>query len=189
MKLKTLFAGAILAFSMESALADPVVLDITFDFLPTETAFGMFERGNAPTDAQILADLFLTIFNAPLPSPPFPAPAHPIIPFDVAASSPIGQMNGYAPVFGFFFPAMAFTPYHFNWDLGPGDYTFIIADAAFNGICCGGGYSLSAAGTVVGAGANFGRFERTEFTIPEPGTLALMTLGLFGIGAARRRRQ
>ena len=95
MKSRNLVAGALLTLLMESALAVPVVLDITFDNFPEETAFGIWDAAMAPTDLDVLLDPFL--FDGP------PLSSNAGIAFDPFASSLVGNLDGYAPFFSFFF--------------------------------------------------------------------------------------
>ena len=73
------------------------------------------------------------------------------------------------------------------WDLGAGDYTFILLDTFGDGT---GAYSLTVDGWVWGSGdaGSFGSYAVTDFTVPEPGALSLIALGLLGLAAIRRRK-
>ncbi|NNF16356.1 MAG: PEP-CTERM sorting domain-containing protein [Gammaproteobacteria bacterium] len=181
MKIKHYLAGACLALGASAAFAVPVELTIEFDNFPNETAFGMWEAGTAPVATAYVADPDLAFIG---------------IAFDVDASSPIGFGDGFS-VPGDFAGQPANVPFNFIWDLGAGDYRFIILDAAGDGLCCDfgiGAYSLSVAGTEVGAGSEFDEFELTAFSIdgapaiPEPNMLALLAIGLLGFGVAGLRK-
>ena len=173
---------ACVAFSLVSsfALAVPVELIIEFDNFPNETAFGMWDAVGAPTGAEYAAAPGL-VFDG--------------IAYDVGASSPIGFGDGFV-LPGDFTGEPPNVPFNFVWDLGVGGYRFTILDTFGDGICCGfgaGSYSLSVDGVEVGAGGEFLAFEVTDFDvtpgsgIPVPGMLALLSIGFFGLGLARRR--
>ncbi len=176
MKLSKLFTGLISTLVCASVFAVPVVLDITFDDFPNETSFGLWAEG-ADT-----GDIFAGI------------------PYDVGASSPIGFGDGF--VLPGDFAGQDPGPWQFVWDLDPGNYLFMIFDAFDDGICCDfgmGEYSLTVDGTEVFAGGDFADLDPVDangnfigfFTVAqpvaEPGMLALLALGLIGLGFARRR--
>ncbi len=164
-----------------------VISHTAHDDFPIETVFGMWDAGSAPTGAAYFADPDLVFATS--------------IPYDVGASSPIGFGDGFV-LPGDFSGEPANVPFTFIWDLGAGDYTFILLDTFGDGICCGfgeGNYSLTVDGNEVGAGGEFLEFEVTQFTIdnggptgptgaPEPGILVLLSVGLLGFGLSRLRK-
>ena len=169
MKIRNLIVGVMLAMFAVSSQAVLVELTIEFDNFPNETAFGMWDAGAAPSGAAYAGDPGLALDG---------------IAYDVGASSPIGFGDGFV-LPGDFTGEPANVPFTFVWDLGVGDYTFIILDEFGDGICCGfgaGTYTLDVNGVEVGSGGEFAEFEITEFmvneaAIPEPSAAMLFGLG------------
>ncbi len=195
----TTIVASLLLFA-RTASADPVVLDISFGTLDDafETAFGIFADPSPFLEDDILLDPFSAFDGGSSLAP---------IAFDVGNSAPIGDFTGFAPLNSFFF-VDTFTNYSFEWDLGPGSYAFVLLDAAlFSDYGLGGGaFNLAVNGASVGGGDGafdlpnpffFESIARIDFTIedmppvgvPEPGTLGLLGLGLFGLAWTRRRRR
>ncbi|MCB1788342.1 MAG: PEP-CTERM sorting domain-containing protein [Chromatiaceae bacterium] len=169
MKIKTFLAGLVLAAFSGSGLASQIVLDITFDAFPEETAFGLWDAATAPSEADYLANAGLALSGYA---------------YDVAASSPIGFGDGYVLPGDFLGEAPG--PWQFVWDIDVGHYTFMLYDDFGDGICCAfgdGEYTLTVDGVQVASGGDFGSIDRVEFSaVPLPGSLALLSLGLLGFG-------
>ena len=88
----------------------------------------------------------------------------------------------------------SYTDYIYNWDLTPGDYSLILQDTYGDGLDFGGHATLIVDGTtLLSCGSCFGYSRELSFvvsqaesTVPAPAPLALMGLGLVGIGFSRK---
>jgi hypothetical protein len=155
----------------------PVALDLLTDQFAGETSFGItIDPADLPFGGAGVRGLdldFLKFVSA--------NPADPGLADGVASPGDLDQNN---------------TNYNFQWLLPQGDYLFTINDSFGDGICCGfgsGDYTLSTANPNASypspSGGAFGSSESISFSVPEAGSMALLGLGLAGLGAARRRRK
>jgi hypothetical protein len=112
------------------------------------------------------------------------SPGHPSINFLEAFTLNPGESFEYT--FGYFVPvAGGATPGVYRWNGTAVTLNFRGLDADGN---TGNAFTTWEIGTGGSLDPDFA-FERTVTAIPEPGTWALMGLGLFGIAAAARRRR
>lgn len=110
----------------------------------------------------------------------------------------ITQLTGGSWSEGMTTGSMSNQNYTYNWDLNPGDYLLTMADTYGDGLDAGGHATLIVDGTtLLNCGVCFGSSYRLSFVVPtsddgqvpEPITLALMGLGLAGIGYNRRKKK